>query len=139
MRVPFPAVWSLGAMLALHSPVQAQDTAAQLPVSIERIRAGLNRPPSPLQVPSTSVDRPTFRVEVQERLFVLDPIPDKPFDPTFGLPSVGELLMSGVENIRSAAVGYKRRRAERRVRKEVDGALAAFCAVRQCSTPDADK
>ena len=139
MRAPFPALWSLGAILALDSPVQAQATDAQLPVSIARIRAGLNQPPSPLQVPPPSVDRPTFRVEVQERLFVLDPVPDEPFDPTFGLPSVGELLMSGVENIRSAAVGYKRRRAERRARTEVDGALAAFCAVRECSTPDGDK
>jgi len=48
-------------------------------------------------------------------------------------------LMSGIENIRSAAVDYKRRRAERRARKEVDGALAAFCAVRVCSPPDTAK
>jgi hypothetical protein len=101
---------------------------------MERIRAGLKRPPSLLQVPPPS-SMPTFRIEVRERPFVLRPIDEEPFDPTFGLPSVGELLMNGIENIRSAAVGYKRRRAERRVRKEVDGALAAFCAVRECSTP----
>ena len=69
------------------------------------------------------------------RLSVLQPVDETPFDPTFGLPSVGELLMDGVEKIRSAVVDYKRRRAERRARKEVDDALAAFCAVHECSLP----
>jgi len=134
--VPLLALpWSLGTILALQSPIQAQAADPQLPVSMERIRAGLKRPPSVLQVPPPSSDMPTFRVEVQERLFVLQPIPEEPFDPTFGLPSVGELLMNGIEHIRSAAVNHKHRRAERRARKEVDGALAAFCAVRECSTP----
>jgi len=139
MRAPLPALWSLGAILALHSPVQAQATDAPLPVSIDRIRAGLTQPPSPLKVLPPSADRPTFRIEVQERLFVLEPVAEKPFDPTFGLPSAGELLMKGIDGIRSAAVSYKRRRAERRAQEEVDGALAAFCAVRECSTPDAGK
>ena len=137
MRVPLLALsWSLGTILALQSPIQAQAADSQLPVSMERIRAGLKQPPSLLQVPPPSGDIPTFRIEVRERPFVLQPIDEKPFDPTFGLPSVGELLMNGIETIRSAAVDYKRRRAERRARKEVDGALAAFCAVRECSTPD---
>jgi hypothetical protein len=131
--------WSFGTVLALQSPTQAQAADSQLPVSMERIRAGLNRPPPVLQVPPPSGDMPTFRIEVRERLFVLQPIDEEPFDPTFGLPSVGELLMNGIEHIRSAAVNHKRRRAERRARKEVDGALAAFCAVRECSTPDAGK
>jgi hypothetical protein len=47
--------------------------------------------------------------------------------------------MNGIENIRSAAVHYKRRRAERRAGKAVDDALAAFCAVRECATPDTGK
>ena len=140
MSVPFLALsWSLGTILTLQSPVQAQAADPQLPVSIERIRAGLNQPPSQLQVPVPSGDTPTFRIEVRERPFVLQPTDEKPFDPTFGLPSVGELLMSGIENIRSGAVGYKRRRAERRARKEVDGALAAFCADGGCSAPDIGK
>ncbi len=140
LRVPFLTLsWSLGTILALQSPIQAQDAASQLPVSMERIRAGLERPPSRLQVPQPSVDVPTFRIEVRERPFVLKPIDEKPFDPTYGLPSVGELLMNGIENIRSAAVDYKRRRVERRARKEVDGALAAFCAVGECATPNTGK
>jgi hypothetical protein len=47
--------------------------------------------------------------------------------------------MDGIEGIRSAAVDYKRRRGERRARKEVDGALAAFCAVHECSKRDVAK
>ena len=140
MRVPFLGLsWGLLAIVALQAPIQAQAADAQLPVSMERIRAGLNQPPSRLQLPPPSGDIPTFRIEVRERPFVLHPPEDKPFDPTFGLPSVGELVMGGIENIGSAAVRYKRRRAERRARTEVDGALAAFCAVRECSTPDTGK
>jgi len=137
MSVPFLALsWSLGTILSLQSPIQAQATDSQLPVSLERIRVGLKQPPSLLQVPPPSGDTPTFRVEVRERPFGLQPIDEKPLDPTFGLPSAGELLMTGIEHIRSAAVDYKHRRAKRRARKEVDGALAAFCEVRECSTPD---
>ena len=139
-RVPFLVLsWSLSTILALQSPLQAQAPDSQSPVSVERIRARLNQPPSRLQVPPPSLDTPTFRIEVQERPFVLHPVDEKPFDPTFGLPSVGELLMNGIESIRSAAVDYKHRRTERRARKEVDGALATFCANRECSTPNAGK
>jgi hypothetical protein len=131
--------WSLGTILTLQSPIQAQAADSQLPVSMERIRAGLKRPPPVLQVPPPSGDIPTFRIEVRERYFALQPIDEEPFDPTLGLPSVGELLMNGIEHIRSAAVNHKRRRAERRARKEVDGALAAFCAVRECAKPETGK
>jgi hypothetical protein len=140
MRVPFLALSSsFCTILALQFPVHAQATDSQLPVSMERIRAGLKQPPPLLQAPQPSGDLPTFRIEVRAPPFVLQPVDEKPFDPTFGLPSVGELLMNGIESIRSSAVHYKRRRAERRARKEVDGALAAFCAVRACSTPDTGK
>jgi hypothetical protein len=54
----------------------------------------------------------------------------KPIDPTYGLPTIDELFMDGVQKIRSA----KRGRAERRARKEVEDALAAFCATNVCST-----
>jgi hypothetical protein len=37
---------SLGTILALQSPVQAQAADSQLPVSMERIRAGLKQPPA---------------------------------------------------------------------------------------------
>jgi hypothetical protein len=140
MRAPLLALsWSLGTILALQSPIQAQAADPQLPVSLDRIRAGLKQPPPLLQIPAPSSDIPTFRMEVRERPFVLQPTGEKPVDLAFGLPSAGELLMSGIEGIRSAAVDYKRRRAERRARKEVDDALAAFCTVHECSTPNAGK
>lgn len=136
MRILFLALsWSLGTIHALPSPIQAQAADSQLPVSIERIRAGQKRPPPLLQVTAQSGDIPTFRTEVRAP-FVLQPTDEKPFDPTFGLPSVGELLMNGIEKVRSAAVHYRRQRAKRRARKEVDDALAAFCAIRECSTPN---
>jgi hypothetical protein len=62
---------------------------------------------------------PTFQVEVLAILPLLQPVEEIPFDPTFGLPSVGELLMGGIGKIRSAVVNYKRGRAEHRARKEV--------------------
>lgn len=131
--------WVLGTILTLQSSVQAQTGDSQSPASMERIRAALKQPPPLLRVPAPSVDRPTFRIEVRERPFVLRPTDEEPFDPTFGLPSVGELLMDGVDKIRSAAVDYKRRRAGRRARREVDDSIAAFCAVRECPAPDAGR
>ena len=43
--------------------------------------------------------------------------------------------MGGIEKIRSAAVGYERGRAQRKARKEVEEALAAFCAMHECPVP----
>ena len=123
----------VGAILVLQTPIQAQTADAHLPVSMERIRAALKEQPPLLRVPAPS-EMPTFYVEVRERLPVLQPVDENPFDPTFGLPSVGELMMGGIEKIRSAVVNYQRGRAERRARKEVEDALAAFCATRGCPT-----
>ncbi len=127
----------VGAILVLQTPIQAQTDDATLPVSLERIRAALKEQPL-LRVPELSGD-PTFYVEVRRRLPVLQPVEEKPFDPTFGLPSVGELMMDGIEKIRSAVVNYKRGRAERRARQEVADALAAFCATRGCPTSTTNK
>ena len=135
MKVPLALILTVGAILTLQSQIQAQAGEQELPVSIDRVSAGLKRPP-PLQIAAPS---PTFRVEVRARPFVLEPTDEKPFDPTFGLPSVGELLIDGIENVRLAAVHYKRRHAERRARKEVDDALAAFCAIRDCSPAQGGK
>jgi hypothetical protein len=136
MRTPFRVLpWSLAAILLVQSSLHAQAVDSQLPVSIERIRAGLKQQAPLLQLAVVSGDTPTFHVEVRERLFVLEPLDEKPFDPTFGLPSAGALLMTGIEKIRSTAVRYKRGRAERRARREVDDALAAFCAARECPAP----
>ena len=136
MKIPFFALsLSLGTILALPSQMQAQAADQELPVSIDRNRAGLKRPPPLLEVAAPSGGMPTFWVEVRASPFVLRPPDEHAFDPTYGLPSVGELLMTGIEK----AADYKRRRAQRRARKEVDDALAAFCVIRECSTPKVGK
>jgi hypothetical protein len=137
--------WAIGVPLLivgeilLQTPAQAQSGDAPLPVSIERIRAALKEQLPLLKVPASSDEVPTFQVEVRQRLSVLQPVEEVPFDPTFGLPSAGELMMNGVGKIRSALVNYKRGRAARRARREVEDALAAFCAVHDCATPTAEK
>ena len=129
-------VWlaALGAVVARHSPAQAQTADTSSAVSLERIRAGLQRPASRVQWQTPAETTPTFRLEVRQPLFVVPPlVEEKPFDPTFGLPSLGELFMGGIEKIHSTAVQYKRGRAERHARKKVDDDLAAFCAASKCT------
>ena len=126
---------TVGAVLLLHSPVQAQTVPMPLPVSLERIRAALREPPPIFQVPAPPFEVATFRVEV-EQFYNAQPIPEEVFDPTYGLPSVGQLMMGGIGQIGSAAAGYKQRRAKKKARKEVEDALAEFCAVNACpATP----
>ena len=133
MRVPLLALLlSLGTIVLLHSKMQAQAADNELPVSIDRIRAALNEP-QPFQITPLSGDTPTFRVEIRANPFVIKPTEEEPFDYTYGLPSLGQLVMMGIENVRAAAIRYKRRYAERRARKEVEDALAAFCAVHDCA------
>lgn len=134
MRLPFLAVSvCLCTILAVPSQLGAQQG---VPVSLDRIREGLSRPPPLLDVAGTAGDMstPAFHVEIRTSPFVLRPPDNDAFDPTYGLPSVAELLLTGIEK----AVDYKRRRAERRARKEVADALAAFCAIRGCPTPKVD-
>ncbi|MEO5819462.1 MAG: hypothetical protein ABIT71_03090 [Vicinamibacteraceae bacterium] len=118
-----------------RSVIQAQAGDAHGPVSLERIRAALAEPPPRLHVPAPSIDVPTFRAEVHQSLSFVAPVDADAFDLTWGLPSVGELVGSGIGKLRSAAVGYQRRRTKRKARKEVDDALAAFCAVHECPPP----
>jgi hypothetical protein len=127
--------WTLAALVVLQAPIRAQTSDSPLPVSLDRIRAALEEPPPVLQVPAASSGMPAFRVEVRQPVWDFRPIEEDTFDPTLGLPSVGELLMGGIEKIHSTVVNYKRGRAERRARREVDEALAAFCAVHECPAP----
>ena len=133
------ALWTIGALLARPAPIQAQIQAqaadSHEPVSLERIRAALAAPPPILPVPAPAAGIPTFRVEIRQPMWAVQPDEEEPFDLTWGLPSAGELLMDGIGKIQSAAVGYKHHRAERRARKEVQDALAAFCAARECPAP----
>jgi hypothetical protein len=130
--------WIAGLLLLLPASMQAQTSNSQSAESVRRIRAALDEPPPILWVPTSGVI-PTFRVEVRQPFWNLDPIEEGASDPTMGLPSAGELLMGGIGKIHSAAVGYKRKRAKQRARKEVEDALSAFCAVHQCLGPGTGK
>jgi len=91
---------SILGMLFLPAPIQAQSVDAVSPESIERIRAALSQPPPVLRVPAPSTETLTFHVEVTAPLSLLEPIDDKPFDPTFGLPSIQELVGRGRQPLR---------------------------------------
>ena len=139
MRVPLLALLlSVGTIVLLSSKMQAQAGDTELPVSIDRIRAALNGP-QPFQNTSLSGDIPTFRVEIQASAFAFRPTEEEAFDYTYGLPSLGQLVMMGIQNVWDAGIRYKRRYAERRARKEVDDALAAFCAVHDCASSRVDR
>jgi hypothetical protein len=130
----------VGGLLALQTPIQAQTADTQLPVSLERIRAALREQPPVLRVAASSSDAvPTFQVEVQQRLSIQPPVDEQPFDLTWGLPSAGQLAMMGIGKIQTAVVNYKRGRAERRARKEVEDALSVFCATHECPAPTSEK
>ena len=130
--VPICAAGLLG---LFPGTVRAQGGDAQLPVSLARIRAALEAPPPVLQMPAPPIDVPTFRVEVNQPFSMTRPIDEEPFDPTWGLPSAGQLMMGGIDKLRSAVVDYKRGLARRRARKEVEDALAAFCAAHEGPSP----
>ena len=124
-----------GILALLSATLQAQGGDAQLPVSLARIRAALEAPPPVLQMPAPPIDVPTFRVEVNQPFAMSREIEEAPFDPTWGLPSAGELMMGGIDKLRSAVVDFKRGRDRRRARKEVEDALATFCAAHDCPSP----
>jgi hypothetical protein len=132
LRIAYSALFAVLAVGAVPSPLHAQSQEdVNVPVSLERIRAALEHQPTPLQLPPSSSAVPTFRVEIRERLPILQPpTVEKPIDPTYGLPTINELILDGVEKVRT----YKRSRDERRARKEVEDALAAFCATNRCPT-----
>lgn len=137
MRLPVLVVsCSIAAILAVPPDAQAQAGDQDVAVSLDRIRAGLSRPTPLLKAAAASEDvpPPAFRAEVRASPFLQLPA-ERPFDPTYGLPSVAELLMRGIHK----AVDYKRSRAERRAREEVAAAFAAFCAIQDCSPPTSSK
>jgi hypothetical protein len=131
-RVSLARWVAIGAVFVLQAALQAQTTASQLPVSLDHIRAGLAEPAPVLQVPVESGDKPIFRVEVRQANWTLRPVePEPPVDTTYGLPTVQELLIDGIQKVRA----YKHSRTERRAQKEVADALAALCSVRDCAPP----
>jgi hypothetical protein len=127
------------AVVVLHVPAQAQSDESRLPVSLERIRRALEAPPPVLQPPPppSPTEPPMFRTEVRQPISMTRPVEDEPWDPTMGLPSAGQLVVGGIGKLATAVGNYKRGRAKKRARKEVDEALAAFCATHECPAPAA--
>jgi hypothetical protein len=136
------------AILSLAGGAQAPAAPAEPgpPVSAERVRQGLQRPV--LLRPPPEPDVPHFRAEVEEDYFpretVLEMIRRElaaggPSVPPPPLVRMGETLMSVdliqlglmLKNKLSAA---RRARAERLSRREVQEALAEFCAGHDCSS-----
>lgn len=125
-----------GLLLLAPTALWAQAPAPNGPASLDRIRAALQAPAPRLRVPPPATDAaPMFRVEVTQYFSMEDPAAEEPADPTFGLPSAGELMMGGIGKLHSAVSGYKRRRAQGKARQEVADALAEFCAVHTCPAP----
>ena len=120
--------WLLGGLIALPASSGAQSPDA---ASLARIRAALAHEPR-LLAPAPPIEAPTFRVEVEQHIDLTRAVDDPPIDPTMGIPSAAQLLVGGVGKIGSAVAGYKRGRAKRKAAKEVQDALAEFCAVHAC-------
>jgi hypothetical protein len=129
----------LGLMLASQPCLQAQGEVTHGPSSLARIRAALGRAPAIDWAPAPAGHVPTFRIDVHQTVPILPLVDEEPFDPTYGLPSAGELLMGGIGKLHAAVVNARRGRARRRARKEVEDALAAFCAVHDCRAPAAGR
>jgi hypothetical protein len=141
-------------MQPLADPYSAADRARELPVSVSRIRAALDRPaPLRLTVPAP---KPTYRVEIREHLLyspnLLGPVEQLWSTTTGPAPSGGlhgydqgqrlgqfsqplfsvDLLSIGGA-IRNAIASARRSSAEKAAREEVQRALAEFCATHGCT------
>jgi hypothetical protein len=119
-------------MAAGQAEAPPPSTAADLPVSIERVREGLSRPT--LKIPPIEVT-PVFRTTVVEDTF------DNPlqgarrelaassgYSPRGGVDVLG-LAMGIVKSLK----GKYRAHSEARIRKEVEEELTVFCAEHDCS------
>jgi hypothetical protein len=133
------------------APAFAQDASREtaLPISLDRIRAALER--SPAERLKTVLPRPTFRVEIQERqrfeefLATLDfrsgPVPPgglygfeqraRLSSPWASQPIVSVNLLPIGRGIADWFSSAKRTRAEAAARDEVKRALDAFWAAQQ--------
>lgn len=104
-------------------------------VSIDRIRAALNRPVVlDLRGPQ---EEPDFRVQIVERHEYADwlkPLPDdfKVEDPLANVPLANYNFASLIGKLVSSVKEARRESAEHNARDEVDAALEAFCAVNDC-------
>jgi hypothetical protein len=147
-------VVTLTAALCAQQPAGGEPPQHELPVSVARIRAGLERT-QVLRL--TLTDRkPDFRVDIRERRFEEDllnrldfrsgPVPPGglyAFEQRqrIGPPGIAQpLVMVDVlaigQALHSAIANARRSSAERAAREEVQRALAEFCATHDCLPPD---
>jgi hypothetical protein len=132
----FVGIGIAAAAVVAPATAHAQATDAYGATSLARIRAALVSPPPRLHVPPPSTGvTPMFHVEVTQYFSMRDPFDEPPADPTWGLPSAGELMMGGIGKLQSAVSGYKKRRARGKAKREVSDALGEFCAVNACPPP----
>ena len=129
-------------MVLLAMAMVLQTAEAELPVSVAQVRARLARP-APLQTSLLELPRPTFRVEVREHPYWTDePVawnftmpPMSPLVPprSLGEPGIGTTAAGVGFDPRSAIAAARHALRERAARKEVQKAVAEFCAVIGCS------
>src|SRR4051812_12978590 len=92
----------LGAAPAPAGGARARGAPSGPRLSWGRVGAAWAQPPPRRVVPAPSLDVPTFRVEVTTQDLWNPASLDEPaFDPTWGLPSAGDLLMGGISKIGS--------------------------------------
>jgi hypothetical protein len=133
----------LGCAVACAAQAPAEPAAAELPVSVERIRARLQQP-SVLRLP---VERqPDFRASVTEEFTVPETVlealrrdlggdvsPKRIPPGTISPPLVSVELLQIATNVKRRVGAALRARTERKARAEVAAALAEFCAQHDCS------
>ena len=122
-------------MFMLADQAQAPAPAGpppDLPVSLERIHEGLQRPT--LKIPPIEVT-PVFRARVDEVLFE-NPVQgmrrELAADPG-GRPGGGVDVLPAIRGIVNGIKHARRARAEREIRQDVQAAIDAFCAEHDCS------
>ena len=112
-----------GAIAALR----AQDAAPA--VSVDRVRAALERPPSKLVLTER---KPDFKVEVvwHHRFYELFETPPWATPPVgWQPPAVGFNLLSVFQSIAKSASDAKRASDQRAAHEEVERAIADYCAA----------
>jgi hypothetical protein len=133
----------LGCALACAAPGPAEQSPAELPVSIERIQKRLQRPAA-LQMPSER--RGDFRAEVTEvfttpetglealRRELSRDVTSKRIAPgTIAPPLISVDLLQIATLVKRQLSGALRARAERNARSTVEAVLREFCAQHDCS------
>ena len=104
----------------------------QSPVSVERVREGLQRPS--LKIPPLEVT-PVFRGSVEVELVLDTPLQAmrRELAAESGYSGRRPDIIAAVMGIVSRVKAARRARAEAEIRKEVQAELNAFCAEHDCS------